>query len=184
MKKQRNAWKRWAGGKKAKDSGDLAEELAQGSFEYYEAMRLLAWHKTGPPVIYAGNGLWRATGEAPPDYSLSIAPDGRKLWLEIKHWTDGLDTNLYRDKLHQFECMDRYGHAGAAGAYLVWWEYKDKINEWRLHPYYSLEAIEDGVGERGYGLRFNREAGIFCPQSNTHVPDWLGPFLAEYRHEP
>lgn len=154
--------------------GDLAERLAELSFNQYQADGRLIWFRTYPEikVLYRGQDEVPQviiTGEATPDYLICLA--GRLLWLEIKTWS-ALSRHSETRRLHQYKQMVETVQAGGLATYLVRWKWNG-IEEWRLHPVQGL------AGPAGNSLTFLRENGQHV-SSEKGWPDWLPALYVWY----
>lgn len=182
-------YKAQLGGRRAKRNGDEHEMLVDAALNRLADAGLLAWHATGPKVKYIPRRSTRrgqmvttaepkVIGEGPADRL--VAYDNSAIWLEVKGWANK-NTCTYRESLHQFEVMAAFAKFGFMGAYLVRWNFSSDHStdpEWRLHPLSTLSKIVDGTGEKGYGLLFNRETGIYVPETWEGVPHLHQPLEA------
>lgn len=147
-------------GKAAQRYGKLAEAAVDLSLENYARQGLLAWKATGSKTrTYIDNQGGRQVqhiGPGPPDRFVTLAPDGKSLYLEIKHLKTPVTTALI-DRAFQYDDLLSNVKMGGLGGYLIWWA---KHSQWRYHPVSA--CLTEGFG-KGLKVRVNYEGGLAVP---------------------
>ena len=182
-------------GKRAKQSGDLAEELFQCAARYYAAERWISYRKTNPPFVplgeiqeehetrfgpTAGNLYGFFDDKSTADWVVTIRHlRAASVWIETKRVTSAQNSTNLKKGLHQFDQMnDDFETGGAMGFYLVMWDHPSIETDWRLYPISQIVRLHDRI-------RLYRRNGIMIPATNNW-PEWYTPVFNIVRefHEP
>jgi hypothetical protein len=187
-------------GRKAKNSGDIAEGEFDSAGLYFVNQGLIDIRPTHPEFVTLGfiplnviprkfrkggnsysqvaYGYFKA--QATADRVISIKSlGGQTCWVEIKNIT-GANTKQIKDSRHQYDMMAQAQADGAAlGFYAARWGATSKRgDEWRLHPLESVEIPTDTNDHTA--IRLHRESGLLIPPFDqlNNLPDWLPVILA------
>lgn len=164
-------------GRRARESGQTYEAIANLSFDVYKRDGRASWTINYPQTRITKFPHAIIVGRAYPDRHVTLKTlGGRTCWIDVKSW-QARDRNSYPltghpDAVAQLEKMREEITFGALCFYLVCWRWNGN-EEWRLHPVESL-AEENG------NLVFLREKGYFADSSQGY-PDWLGVLEENYR---